>query len=130
MNAELLTEGTVKEIITKMNWGQNLQESFSLVMQDYIFQCIWRLLHFLSRFLQRQLLERKANTAKSGIPPSSEQQHPYKGTDINNNKNVTRLLKQTQPNDNKNIERPFKQTQPPAIAPCTIPGNPFDLSAS
>lgn len=112
-----------------MNWGLNLQESFSLVTQDYIFQCTWRFSHLISRFFQSQLLEKKANTAKSGVP-SSEQQHPYQGTNIINNKNVTRLLKQTQPNDNENIGRPLKETQPPAIAPRTTAGNPLDLSAS
>lgn len=51
MNAELLTERTVTEIISEMNWGQNLQEGFSPVMQDFIFHRPWRLPHLLSGFL-------------------------------------------------------------------------------
>jgi len=115
MNAELLMERTVKEIIIERHWEQNLQESFSLVTQDYIFQCTEALAYSLY-IPSVTAFGEKANSAKPGIP-SPEQQHLYQGANINNNKNVTRLLKQTQPNDNEHIARPSPLQLPPRPAP-------------
>lgn len=73
----------VKNITTGISWGQNLQESLSLVTQGYTFSGHTKALAPSLRFLQYQLLEITTNTSKPG---TSGAVSPSPDANINNNK--------------------------------------------